>query len=873
MLFIVGILSNLNASGDNYSSVVIGKYKSEVRADGSIEGFKDIILSESTMKALQDKYFFNVSKKKVEEQYIISVGPFYDDEVLAVIFYSLKQYFPNSIVIRYTTPTSKLTNSMTDAKNYHNPKKHIKNIILEEKSSSWLFWIIILVLMGASIGIFIYYRRYIEMMESKYANIQKSHKELEESQNILLSTVSQRIKDSVEEIISQRDDILQHTIEGVDSDIEQKSKKLKNADELLLDTTSDLIVFLKLKSKKLEVEKELFNINTILNEISGQLLNKHPNSNVELIFDINNNVPQLLVGDSNHISTIILNLFEQSLNTTKSGDIKLNIDTLSIQGNRIKLEIKIVDNGDGMDDALLSQLFVPFKNENKQNKQDNLGLYIAKELVDLMNGDITVRSKEDEGTIFTVILPLEMNSANKDIEDRESRLGIKKILIVEKNNNSAYALEKILRYFGYDTTLKSVENLEDSIGDLKYFDILALDLSIITPSLARHINDIKDKTPLKVIGLSNLLNRDSVDKDILVVIDKHLIKPLHRERVYEVLANIFNHNSSDKEVEEILLEAPPKELSLPKLEKESVEIKEEKIEEIKTDEIKYIPRVYKGEIHDADGIEKDDFIVFRGAKLLIVEDNPINQKVILRVLNKSGIKIDMANNGEEALRFVEQKKGNYDFILMDISMPIMDGYQATKTIRENDAYLHIPIVSLTSLGLDHEIKKMYDSGMNACLIKPLKIGQLYSVFSLFLKKQTLLDEPSYEDDFYEDDIIDYIEDSSILDTRSGVVYSKGNEILYIEILKEFLDVYANNFTQFKSYVDSEDYDKVLALTRDMSGLSGAIGANNMTHLLSEINQLFIYGAQKQLALYIDGYKKELEYLTHQIEQYIFSRKL
>ncbi len=119
----------------------------------------------------------------------------------------------------------------------------------------------------------------------------------------------------------------------------------------------------------------------------------------------------------------------------------------------------------------------------------------------------------------------------------------------------------------------------------------------------------------------------------------------------------------------------------------------------------------------------------------------------------------------------------------------------------------------------------------------------------------------------------YIEDSSILDTRSGVVYSKGNEILYIEVLKEFLEVYANNFIQFKDYINKEEYDKVLALTRDMSGLSGAIGANNMTHLLSEINQLFIYGAQKQLVLYIDGYKKELEYLTHQIEQYISSRNI
>jgi HPt (histidine-containing phosphotransfer) domain-containing protein len=157
------------------------------------------------------------------------------------------------------------------------------------------------------------------------------------------------------------------------------------------------------------------------------------------------------------------------------------------------------------------------------------------------------------------------------------------------------------------------------------------------------------------------------------------------------------------------------------------------------------------------------------------------------------------------------------------------------------------------------------------------MGQLYSVFSLFLKKQNALDtshmEANEEEEYEEEyEPMDYIEDSAILDTKSGIVYSRGNEVLYIEILKEFLEVYSNNFEQFKEYIENEEYDNVLSLARDMSGLAGAIGANNMTHLLSEINQLFIYGAQKQLSLYIDGYKKELEYLTNQIQQYIESQQ-
>jgi len=885
-------------------------------AQSSIEGLNEIILSEATITKLQKKHFFTLSKKKIEDQYLVSVGPFYDDQVLAVVFYSLKQYFPNSIVTRYQSPKDMLENREPNTNEYHQPKLD-KKIVIEQSSSSSIFlWIIIVLLIAASVGIFIYYSRYLKIVEAKYATMRSKHDRLEESQNMLLSTVSQRIKESVESIVAEREKFFQKNVDELSHDvITQTSNKFKSADELLLDTTSDLIIFLKLKSKKVEITPELFNINNILNEISGQILQKYKNREIELIFDVNNNVPQLLVGDSNHISKIILNIFEQALNTTKTGEIKLMIDTLSMNDNDINVEIKIIDNGEGIEEQWLSKLFVPFSSENITDMdKDNLGLYIAKELIFLMGGEISADSKHGEGTIFTIQLPLQVDDANKNIASSQSRLGIKKVLIIEKNDSASWALEKILRYFGYDTTIKPSNHLGDKISELIYFDILAIDLSLISQSLTEDIAQIKQKTNLKVIGLSSLLHEESMSDNALDVVDRYLTKPLHRERVYEILANIFSDRYESEEAFRLKVQESKTLLKEPiveetqKIEEDSQElideyeetlaiqakeemIKEENIsyeetytptitepivenKEVLQEEIRHIPRVYKGEIHDAEGISKSDFIVFRGAKLLIVEDNTINQKVILRVLNKSGIKIDIANNGEEAIRYLEHQHGEYDFILMDISMPIMDGYTATRIIRSQEHYDHIPIVSLTSLGLDHEIKKMYDSGMNACLIKPLKVGQLYSVFSLFLKKQNLLDtshiveEEEYEEEY---EAIDYIEDTAILDTKSGVIYSKGNEVLYIEILKEFLEVYSNNFEQFKEHIDKEDYDNVLALTRDMSGLSGAIGANNMTHLLSEINQLFIYGAQKQLSLYIDGYKKELEYLTNQIQRYIESR--
>jgi len=886
-------------ANSSFGRIVIDKYKSEAMANSSIEGFNDIMQSEPTLTMLKEKHSFVINKKQVEGgEYMVYLEPFYDDEVLANVYYSIKRYFSNAIVTREKSPQDLIMGEETHSKidNYHKPNQ-TKTVVIAQDSSTFYLWIIIVLLMVISGGIFYYYTRHIKMVQEEYQKIVDKNAKLEESQNLLLATVSQRIKESVETIVAEREKFFNRSVDELSTDIiKRTSSRFKDADELLLDTTSDLIIFLQLKSKKVEAVAELFNINNILNEISGQILQKHKNRNIELIFDVNNNVPQLLVGDSNHISKVLLNIFEQALKTTRTGEIKLMIDTLSMHNDDINIEMKIIDNGEGIEEKWLSKLFVPFSSENiTQMDQDNLGLYIAKELIFLMGGEIRADSKHGEGTIFTIKLPLKIDNNNQAIASSQSRLGVKKVLIIEKNDSASWALEKILRYFGYDTTIKPSNHLGDKISELIYFDILAIDVSLVSNALAQDIGSVKAKSNLKVIGLSSLLHDERVVQEALAIIDRHLIKPLHRERVYEVLANIFSERYNAKEdlalrinttqdnkeqqSQNVQKEIPEKETKL--IEKSPSEVtpkKETLPQKSKVIEpTKYIPRVYKGEIHDAHGINKSDFIVFRGARLLIVEDNTINQKVILRVLKKSGIKIDVANNGEEALRLLEHQNGEYDFILMDISMPIMDGYAATRIIRSNETYDHIPIVSLTSLGLDHEIKKMYESGMNACLIKPLKMGQLYSVFSLFLKKQNALDtshmEANEEEEYDEEyEPMDYIEDSAILDTKSGIVYSKGNEVLYIEILKEFLEVYSHNFEQFKEYIENEEYDNILSLARDMSGLAGAIGANNMTHLLSEINQLFIYGAQKQLSLYVDGYKKELEYLTNQIQQYIESRQ-
>ena len=145
--------------------------------------------------------------------------------------------------------------------------------------------------------------------------------------------------------------------------------------------------------------------------------------------------------------------------------------------------------------------------------------------------------------------------------------------------------------------------------------------------------------------------------------------------------------------------------------------------------------VYRAITPDFEGVDKDSFVNFSEFKLLIVEDNLINQKILLGVLRNSGMTIDVANNGREALDYLLKDKNEYDIVLMDISMPVMDGETCTKNIREHQEFINLPIVAFTAFAIGPEIEAMFDVGVNGYMTKPLNVKKLYTIFARFLLKQ------------------------------------------------------------------------------------------------------------------------------------------
>ncbi len=687
------------------------------------------------------------------------------------------------------------------------------------------FWIWIALFALGLIGITILFLSSRHLMK-----VQKLHKEMfnkqlemEHSQSLFLASMSENIHDIVEERFAGTSDQVHHSL------AEESVQEHR-----LLDVTNDLIEFLRLKSKKVEIVNEKFNLNNVLNEVSGSICSAYKGSNVELIFDIDNNIPRYLVGDSLNLEKILNNFLEYTMSqfykveAKLEIEVKLEITMFDIYNEKLELQFKLIDTGRGVATETLETLFEPHY-DDKSNVYTGLGLFVAKELISEMHGEMAVQSIEGKGTTFTLAIPFSMVDAGNKRNYRlpEKVLTTKKVFIVDSNYNSALAIKKMFSYFKHDIKVVTKEEFIKNMYNLTRYDIVILDETLLNIRTVDYLSRIKKEQELKVVALTSLLH-DSENSPLNPVVDKSLAKPLNQERIFELIVDMYAinvFNALDKKEQDVLSE--------------------------KT-------LIHRSAIIDTPHIVQESFSDFNGMSLLLVEDNIINQKVLSNVLKPSGININIANNGREAVDMVLKSKEEFDLVLMDINMPVMDGYAATQMIRSKKAFDTLPIVAFTALALDSEKQKIFLSGMNAFLTKPLKIGELYTVFKLFVTNIS-------EGKKVQRSII--VEQTDALDIQAGIRYSDNNQAFYVEILKEFMDAYGQSSELFTKLVREHRYEQVKMLCLDMKGLTGAIGATDMHKLINEIHQQIVYNKQELLPNYIGTYQKESQKLNNSIKHY------
>ncbi|MDX2051149.1 MAG: ATP-binding protein [Polyangiaceae bacterium] len=439
----------------------------------------------------------------------------------------------------------------------------------------------------------------------------------------------------------------------------------------LLTIVNDVLDFSKLDAQKLEIHADVFDLRLVIQEVAELMSPRVEEKQVELIPAVAPSVPALLVGDPDRIRQVLTNLANNAVKFTHSGEIVISAECEPRPSGGMNVRISVKDTGIGIDPKNHDKLFQSFSQVDgsltRQYGGTGLGLAICKGLVEKMKGEIGFSSDYGVGSTFYFSLPLEVAQAEQSVK---LKLPTRRNILVGENNATTLELLRVhLLHWGYMCTSAGswrqlVEELDKASSSGKYFDAVVVGSDIVREGSVRLVEKLRDQKPgerTPFIVIAHSAEETLVDPDV------RLTKPIRTSEVYNSLQNILEGKLTEKQTSG-----------------------------------KHRPARSKN----------------RGFKILVVEDNEVNQLVALELLAELGHIPEVVGNGAEAVKAVSTR--HYDAVLMDCQMPVMDGYEATRRIRKlNTAAAKIPIFALTAHALPGDRTKALEAGMDAYLTKPL----------------------------------------------------------------------------------------------------------------------------------------------------------
>jgi CheY-like chemotaxis protein len=833
-ILVILLISWLNAGG--MESYIVVDHGDEVDSMQDIRSrLEQTVQKEITLHNLLAKTQAVIALEKMADMYMVQLGPFDPDKQFAMIYLMVHAHFPQAIVIERAKPAPAappapppLVNGATsNATSVATPPQYVSETNREETSTdNTTIWIALFGL--AVIGILYMFLSsdQLRRIKKEHVDIEERQKKLEVKQHTLLAQMGENIHTLAKETATRTQTLAQKT-EGVL--LHDDVQKVIDGENELLGITSDLIKFLQIKSKKIAIQNAPFDFNNVLHEVAGTLYSTCKSSGKELVFDVDKNVPKEMHADSLHMAQVLTNLIEFLMCHTVShkvhlrAGIRMGSDNIQILHVEIHSEIGAIDE----------EMFFDAYYDEASKKYVGLGLFVARELVQLMGGELTLGGEAEANTRLALTFPVGKRSEDR----RQYRLPDRaimdeKVLIVDKNRDVTYALKHFLDYFKMDATVMSSDTFMQRMPDFSHYDIVAIDNTLFDKNVVHFLREKRNKDALQVISLENLYASHTIPVDD--VADVRMKKPLTQQHVFDILVQLGRQESMD----------PVDEAVAHELDADSLE-------------------VFRGDFADNRSIALEDFSRFSGAHVMIVEDNLVNQKVLKGMLSKAGLKLTIANNGQEALDLLEEVGEEVEMILMDISMPIMDGFTATKRIHEDSRFKKIPIVTLTALVSEHEVDKMFDVGANGYLSKPLKIGKLFSAMEKFLKHIKVT--PDALQSNTQERNLPKIDG---LDIRHAIGNMQNNALLYREVLSEFKEFYGSSDAVFEKLIQDTRYEQLRTLCVDLRGLSGSIGAKGLFEVVTEAQTMLVYKKYSLLERLIEPYRTELEKLNRAIEQYL-----
>lgn len=568
--------------------------------------------------------------------------------------------------------------------------------------------------------------------------------------------------------------------------------KIDSAAHSLMGIINNILDFSKVEAGKIELENIDFNLQDVLDNVINLTSIQIQEKGLELILDSSPDLPINLVGDSLRIGQVMINLVNNACKFTETGSITLKITCDSHENNQAQLRFSVQDTGIGMKEDEQQNLFMSFSQADNSTSRryggSGLGLVICKSLVELMNGKMRVESRFGEGSTFSFTASFGVQESLNGIQPFESILeaGNLNVLVIDDDKAVCSVMHMHLEHFGCNvmtasTKKEAVHLLETASQQDNMIDLVFLDCNM--PALTggdtiRLILKNKQLVPNLAVIMTTSFPRDSVmqgseNVGIQYFLNKPITPTLLLDAIMETMGQVIPERIR------LLLQSRQTQF------------------------------VVKG---------------LRGSKILLVEDNAFNQELTQTLLNDVGISATVVENGQLALDILAKEK--FDGVLMDLDMPVMDGYTATKKIRQQACFKDMPIIAITANIMNNERDKLLKIGMNDYISEPINVQSMFLILSRWIA-------PSEPVDIIVEDNSPISEiDSSFpilpgIDTQAGLTTVQGNQTLYYRILAKFREEQADFVNVFNQHYDNNEYDEAHWMAHVLKGLASNIGAQKL----------------------------------------------
>jgi two-component system sensor histidine kinase/response regulator len=582
--------------------------------------------------------------------------------------------------------------------------------------------------------------------------------------------------------------------------------KIHNAGTSLLAIINDILDVSKIEAGKLNIETTEFRLDEVITSVTTLTAQKAHEKGLEFLAQVSPEIPQSLLGDPLRLGQILTNFVNNAVKFTEKGEIGLSIELVERAGEKVQLKFGVRDTGVGMTKEQAAKLFQPFMQADMSTTRKyggtGLGLTICKRLIEMMGGRVWLESEAGAGSTFYFTVWLGVGSAAAARKVVPQRLSELRALVVDDNPTAREILQQSLH--GIARRVDVATSGEEAIDAVRRrdgtepYDVVFLDWrmpgmdGLETSRLLRSDSTLRQ---VPRIVLVTAFGREEVREEAeREGLDGFLVKPVTRSMIVDALVGVFVGESGTAGV------APQ---------------------------------------DDAAGR-------LRGARILLAEDNEINQQIAIELLEGAGASVKVANTGREVLEILSkgQEPPPYDAVLMDLQMPEMDGHQATAALRADGRFGALPIIAMTAHATVEERQRCLDEGMNDHISKPIDPAALFDTVARYYRKSPVgvaeTRAPAAPSRVSETG--DEVPAIDGLDAKDGERRVMGNRKLYVKLLRQFVEQQGSALEQIAAAMAKGETSVAERLAHTLKGVAGSIGANPVQAAAATLEKLIREGA-------------------------------